>query len=112
MSSTLVASMSSTTMYPLASVATPARSRSRSCVFGRRPTASSKCDPSITRGSCSQLTCTAPPLLDSEALRRGADCYAVVLEDRVHGVGYVLVLARDEARRHLYDHHLAAKAPV
>jgi len=51
-------------------------------------------------------------LLDSEALRRGADCDAFVLEDRVHGVGYVLVLARDEARRHLYDHHLAAKAPV
>ena len=61
MPGTLVRSWSSTWMKPRLSVATPARSRPRSSVFGRRPTAISRCVPTTSPSPLSESRLMAMP---------------------------------------------------
>ena len=99
---------------PCASTATPAASRPRSPVFGRRPTASSTCEPPISGAPSAQSACAmvASPRFEkpmhlafrrTPILLRGQD----ILDRR----GDIFVFAMHQARPHFENRHLAAKAP-
>ena len=114
MCGTLVLSVSSTTIYPCASTATPAASSPRSSVFGRRPTARSTCEPT-TAGS-PLLAIDAD--LDVRSARGEADAFGVKadrhafgLQDRLDRVRHLGVLAGDQARR-LFDHRDLGAEPA
>src|SRR5215471_18228860 len=110
----VVCNRSSTTMYPRSSQHTPALSRSRSSVFGRRPTASNRCEPATSGAPSVQSTLAT---ISSPRLARLMHCIepdldALALDDVFDRRRHVLVLVANEPRRHFDDRHPAAKAAV
>src|SRR5918912_1418560 len=85
----LVSSRSLTIIKPFSLTLTPALSRSRACVFGVRPAATSRCDPD-------RVSVPLEPSTFKVALQLGRD---------------VIILVRQDSPRALYDGHRAAKAP-
>ncbi len=53
-----------------------------------------------------------PARLEADALGAEADGDALGFEDALHGLGYVLVLALDQARAFFHDRNVAAEAAV
>ena len=87
---------------------TPALSRPRSSVFGRRPTASSTCEPRTSGSPAAQSTPTA--ISAPRGSKRMHSAFeptldALRLEDVADRVRDVLVLARDQPRPLFHDRH-------
>ena len=85
-------------------------------MFGRRPTASSTCEPIDLRRpvACSRRRPrrrlrAARRRMHSALVRTAMPSASRMLADRL---GDVLVLAPDQPRRHLDDRHLGAEAPI
>ena len=100
MPGTLVWSAPSTLMWPRSSVATPASSRPRSSVFGRRPVATRRCEPDDRHGLAGHADPDRDllaPSLDARGVGVGQDPDALALQDLTDRLRYVLVLARDTA---------------
>ena len=85
-------------------------------MLGSRPTASSRCEPAISRGSSSQLTWIA----DAAAAARRASTHLALSRNAMPSPSSIAWIAadtsassrRDDARRHLDDGDAAAEAPV
>ena len=84
-------------------------------MFGRRPTASSTCDPTIVGAPFGAVDADRDAVLvrrDGDALGAGADLNAFAHENVLDRLRHICVFATDQTRRLLDDGHCRAEPPM